>query len=67
MQFCKGVKIWNFSSEITFGQVLWTFGDFYWSHCLQFAIVKFYFEKTRMIEKDDNVENENLYNVCPNI
>ena len=26
--FCKGVKIFNFSSEIIFGQLLWTFGDF---------------------------------------
>ena len=27
--FCKGVKIIHFSSEIIFGQLLWTFGDFY--------------------------------------
>ena len=27
--FCKGVKIYHFSSEINFGQLLWTFGDFY--------------------------------------
>ena len=27
--FCKGVKIFNFSSEINFGQLLQTFGDFY--------------------------------------
>ena len=27
--FCKGVKVIHFSSEITFGQLLWTFGDFY--------------------------------------
>ena len=26
--FCKGVKIFNFSSEIIFGQLLQTFGDF---------------------------------------
>ena len=26
--FCKGVKIFNFSSEIIFGQLLKTFGDF---------------------------------------
>ena len=26
--FCKGVKIIHFSSEIIFGQLLWTFGDF---------------------------------------
>ena len=31
--FCKGVKICNLSSEIIFGQLLQTFGDFYWSHC----------------------------------
>ena len=31
--FCKGVKIYNFSSEIIFGQLLKTFGDFFWSHC----------------------------------
>ena len=30
--FCKGVKIYHFSSEIIFGQLLWTFGDFFWSH-----------------------------------
>ena len=33
MQFCKGVKIFNFSSEISFGQLLLTFGIF-----LQFDI-----------------------------
>ena len=27
--FCKGVKILNFSSEIIFGQLLQTFGNFY--------------------------------------
>ena len=27
--FCKGVKIFNFSSKIIFGQLLWTFGDFF--------------------------------------
>ena len=26
--FCKALKIYNFSSEIIFGQLLWTFGDF---------------------------------------
>ena len=26
--FCKGVKIYHFSSEIIFGQLLQTFGDF---------------------------------------
>ena len=26
--FCKGVKIFNFSSEIIFGQLFWTFGNF---------------------------------------
>ena len=26
--FCAGAKIFNFSSEIIFGQLLWTFGDF---------------------------------------
>ena len=31
--FCKGVKIYHFSSEIMFGQALQTFGDFFWSHC----------------------------------
>ena len=31
--FCKGVKIFNFSSEIIFGQLLQTFGDFFWSDC----------------------------------
>ena len=31
--FCKGVKIIHFSSELIFGQLLWTFGDFFWSHC----------------------------------
>ena len=32
--FCKVVKIYHFSSEIIFRQLLWTFGDFFWSHCL---------------------------------
>ena len=30
--FCKGFKILNFSSEIIFGQLLWTFGDFFSGH-----------------------------------
>ena len=30
--FCKGVKSYHFSSEIIFGELLWTFGDFFWSH-----------------------------------
>ena len=29
----KGVKIFNFSSKIIFGQLLKAFGDFFWSHC----------------------------------
>ena len=29
---CRGVKIFNFSCEIIFGQFLQIFGDFYWSH-----------------------------------
>ena len=33
-KFWKGVKIFHISSEITFGQLLQTFGDFFWSHCL---------------------------------
>ena len=27
--FCKGVKVYHFSIEIIFGQLLQTFGDFY--------------------------------------
>ena len=30
--FCKSVKIFHYSSEIIFGQLKWTFGNFYWSH-----------------------------------
>ena len=30
--FCKVIKIYNFSSENIFGQLLWIFGDFFWSH-----------------------------------
>ena len=30
--FYKGVKVYYFSSEIILGQLLWTFGDFFWSH-----------------------------------
>ena len=32
--FCIGVRIYHFSIKIVFGQLLWTFGDFLWSHCL---------------------------------
>jgi len=28
VNLCVGAKIFNFSSEIIFGQLLWTFGDF---------------------------------------
>ena len=34
--FCKGVKIFNFSSEIIFRQLLLKFGDFFWSHWRQY-------------------------------
>ena len=30
----KGVKIFHFSSEISFGQLFWHLATFYWSHCL---------------------------------
>ena len=35
--FCKGVKIFNFSSEIIFGQLLQTFGEFFLVTLSQFA------------------------------
>ena len=31
--FCKDIKIFKFFSEIICGQLLYTFGDFFWSHC----------------------------------
>ena len=31
-QFLKRCKIFHFSREIVFGQLLQTFGDFFWSH-----------------------------------
>ena len=37
--FCKGLKIYKFSSEIIFMQLLKTFGDFFWSHCLSYTII----------------------------
>ena len=36
--FGKGIKIFNFSIEIIFGQLLKTFGDFFWSHWMQAAL-----------------------------
>ena len=38
--FCKNVKIFNFSSEIIFGQILLKFGDFFWSHCESYTTKK---------------------------
>ena len=35
--FCKGVKIYHFSGEIIFGQLLWTFGNFFSGHTVQFC------------------------------
>ena len=32
---CKGVKIFNLSSEIIFGQLYRHFVTFYWSHCIE--------------------------------
>ena len=29
---CKGVKIQHFSNKIIYGQILQTFGDYFWSH-----------------------------------
>ena len=45
--FCKGVKNYHFSSEIIFRQLLWTFGNFFWSHwsqgtiyqCSEFSVI----------------------------
>ena len=31
--FCKGCQNYSFSSEIIFGELLLTFGDFFWSQC----------------------------------
>ena len=31
--FCIGVKSYHFYSEIIFGQLLQTFGNFFWLHC----------------------------------
>ena len=36
----EGVKIYHFSSEIIFGQLLETFGDFFWSHWATGSSVK---------------------------
>ena len=36
--FCNGV--FNFSSEIIFGQLLKIFGNFHWSHCAWTTIAK---------------------------
>ena len=33
--FCKGVKLFNISSEIIFGQFYRHLATFYWSHCQQ--------------------------------
>ena len=32
--FCKHAKIYHFSSEIILEQLLYIFGDFFWSHSL---------------------------------
>ena len=43
-KFCKVVKIYPFSSEIIYGQLLQTYGDFYWSHTKSF----FYLNANRL-------------------
>ena len=35
--FCKGVKIYHFSGEIIWGQLFYTFGNFFWSHWWVFS------------------------------
>ena len=37
--FCKVVKIYHFSREIILGQLLYTFGDFFWSHWFQTTVL----------------------------
>ena len=37
--FCKGVKIYHFSSEIIFGQLLQTFGNFYLVTLMMMAVL----------------------------
>ena len=45
--FCKVVKIYHFSSEIIFGQLLQTFGDFFWSHWLGPTNLNWYFHGSK--------------------
>ena len=42
--FCKDVKIYHFSSEITFGQLLLTYGNFFLVTLVTFLIM-FWYEK----------------------
>ena len=37
--FYKCVQIFHFSSKKIFGQLLLTFGDFFWSHCLPWMCI----------------------------
>ena len=48
--FCKGVKIFNFSNEIIFGQLVYTHGDFYWSHWVYKQMWLSQVEREREIE-----------------
>ena len=47
--FYKGVKIYNFSSEIIFEQLLQTFGNFFWSHCLRVGLKTNLLTKRRLL------------------
>ena len=54
--FCKGIKIYHFSSEIIFGQLLQTFDDFYLVTLISAEIKKFlslYFLSRSTVENAD--------------
>ena len=46
--FYKAVKIIHFSSQIIFGQLLLTFGVFYWSHWSELVKMKKFRLKSRL-------------------
>ena len=66
--FCVGVKIFNFSSEIIFGQLLWTFGKFFSGHTGQHAHRLLHFDPIllslhvvgveMLFEKNENKQKE---------
>ena len=58
--FCRGVKIFDFSSEIIFAQLYRHLANFYWSHCHRRKTIVRVFGGSKTIYRQKNVLARNV-------